>query len=152
MTIKIDVEGEEKLIAAIEKYPREVGRNLGAAGKEAANMILDIEGLRRYPPETESNMPPEPYYIRGRGMQYKSKNTMKSERLGTRWYVRQKVGGYITQIGNSASYAKYVHGDQQSSKLKAAWRRLSDVAQEQMGTITDIYNRWIAYTLKKLGL
>lgn len=149
--IKIDVVGEERLIAALNAYPRKIGSVLRAAGKEAAKVILEQRGMQSYPPATSANRPPYPYYERGRGTWTSAaRNTGKSENLGKKWYIRS-ANSYSTEIGNTASYAKYVHGDQQNRYLTViGWRRLTDVVNDKMGSIVDIYNRWIAWALSKL--
>ncbi len=150
--IKIDVEGEEKIIAALNAYPREIMKVLRAAGQEAAKVVLEQQGLQKYPPATSANRPPYPYYERGRGTwTSETRNTGKSENLGKRWYIRS-VSSYATEIGNTASYAKWVHGEEQAQRMGAiGWRKLTDVVNDKMSAITDIYNRWIGYALGRLG-
>ena len=150
--IKITVEGEERIVAALKEFPREISKAFTQAGRESATMILEQKGLRQYPPMTGANAPPYPYYERGRGTWTSpGRNTGKSENLGKKWYMR-KSGSWNYEIGNTASYAKYVHGDKQNRYLTViGWRVLSDVAKEKMTQITDIYNRWVSYVLKQIG-
>lgn len=162
MSFKIELQNADKLQAAISKFPREAQRYLSAAGKEAAELILNTEGLRKYPPSTEANEPGRTvtvtlggkevtfrrgYYIRGRGMQvpvrgggYRSLGN--SERLGSQWFVQRE--GYGTAISNRASYARYVVGDEQASWMAViGWRKLGDVATQRLTEITEIYTRWV---------
>jgi hypothetical protein len=153
--IKITIEGEEKLIAAIKQFPREVAKDLGQAGNEAASrVVLPTYGLKAYPKATSANQPPVPYYIRGRGTQTSaSHNTMTSENLGKQWYVRKNLTSYSVEIGNKASYAQWVHGEKQAVIHGIrGWRKLTDVVQEKMGMITQTYNAWVRHTLQRLGL
>lgn len=151
--IKIHVEGLDKVQANLHKFPREIAKYLKAAGKEAASrQILPTEGLKKYPPATGANQPPTPYYIRGRGTQLKRGNLYNSERLGTQWYVKG-VDKMNTEIGNRASYARWVSGDQQARAMgRIGWRKLKDVAEEKIGDITKVYKSWIDKLIHDLGL
>lgn len=149
--IKIEVVGADKIVAGLKRFPEEIKNNFAAAGQEAAEEIIGTEGLAKYPPETDANRPPTPYYIRNRGMQYKTKNTGKSERYGTQFYTKKE--NYGTIIGNRASYAKYLAGEEQARHMaKIGWKKMIDVAKEKIGLITTIFNKWADYTIKKLGL
>lgn len=149
----IKIEGLKELETAFKKFPAEVSKNVDAAGQEAAKKaLLPTVGLQKYPPATAANFPPEPYYIRGRGTMRKGVLKATSERLGTQWYVR-KSGKLGTEIGNRASYARWVHGEEQAGAMaRIGWRRLVDVAKEKTAMIIKIYDKWIKYTLKKVGL
>ena len=150
--LEITVKGADKIVNALDRFPEEIKRNFRQAGDEAAKEILNTTGLMKYPPETDANKPPEPYYIRGRGMQYKSGNNMKSEEYGTKFYVKQD--GYGVIIGNSAGYAKYLAGElkQAEHMAKLGWRKLIDVAKEKLDKVKEIYDKWAQYTIDKLGL
>lgn len=157
-TIKITINADN-FLNALKHAPQELARNIPMAGMEALNEILDTEGLRAYPPETAANMPPTPYYIRGQGMQYASYNTGSSERYGSRyggdggdaWSLSAR--GYTAKAENTASYAPYVGGQQQAAHMaRKGWRKLWDVAREKRETIRNIYDKWVAYTLRKAGL
>lgn len=152
--IKIDVQGEEKIVAAIKQYPRKVARYMGQAGKEAITKGVFYEvGLKKYPPETDANKPPTPYYIRGRGMQYKSRNDQKSERLGTQWYIANRNGGFITEVGNRASYADYVVGEGQAYALgRKGWKKLVPTVYKNYQRILFIYEEWIKRLLNDIDL
>lgn len=170
--IKIDVQGEEQLIAAIGKYPKRSIFYLRKAGESAAKQIIRIRGLGTYPPETAANQPGRtklvrfndrdasfrmPYYERGRGTMspirgggYKQTGT--SERLGTQWYI--DTGAVLkTEIGNRASYAEYVHGEKQARAMeRIGWRKLYDTARDRVDLIEATYNKFINALLKELGL
>jgi hypothetical protein len=151
--IRIEVKGLKELQAAIAKFPQQSAKYLGQAGEEAAKRVLfTTEGLKKYPPAGAANAPPTPYYIRGRGTQYKSGNTGKSEKLGTQWYAKRQ--GYTTLVGNRASYAKWVHGDEDQASFMApkGWRKLLEVAKEKMDDILKVYDAWVDKLLKDVGL
>ena len=154
--VSIKVTGIEEIRAAMAQYPAEVKHGMEQAGKEASAEVLGTVGLQAYPPATAANQPPTPYYERGMGMQYASGNSGSSETLGKQWNVA--VNGYKTVVGNRASYAGWVHGDEQArgmgpnARIPKGWRKLTDVAKEKKKAITDIYNGWVAHTLRKVGL
>jgi hypothetical protein len=146
---------------------------MGAAGREIAeDIILPTEGVRRYPPADASNSPGRyktvtfsngksgtfrmGYYVRGRGMYQPVrgggyKQTSGSERYGTQFYTKAK-GDTIT-IGNRASYAKYIGGQDQAWFMgPRGWRKLIDVANEKIGDITARYSKWVDKCLRDVGL
>jgi hypothetical protein len=141
------------LQAALRKFPKLATRYLQAAGVEAhKRVILQTPGIK-YPPMTDANRPPVPYYIRGRGTQTAHGNLGNSERLGTQWYT--KPAGTGTWIGNRASYAQYVHGDEdEQAKAMAAigWKRLIDVINARMPEIVKVYQAWVNKLLVACGL
>jgi hypothetical protein len=145
--IKVEIKGIEELQAALQQVPRQVQHHLAQAGNDAAKLILKTEGIQKYPPADSANAPPTPYYIRGRGMQYKYGNNMKSEKYGTRWTVESSA--YKTTIGNSASYAPYLAGDEYSPHKQAkvmddrGWRILREVVDEKMPQIIKIFETWV---------
>ncbi len=150
--IKIEVQGIEKITAALEKFPKEISKYLQFAGTEAADLALKTEGLQRYPPATAANAPPEPYYIRGRGTMTKSGLRATSENLSKQWYVKASKS-FSTEIGNRASYARYVHGEEQARAMaRIGWRKLGDVISEKMGDIVKVYQAWVDKLLRDLNL
>jgi hypothetical protein len=149
--IKIKVLGIDKIQANFARFQQEFQAAFRGAGDEVANEILNTEGLRKYPPATSANQPPTPYYIRGRGTQYASRNNGKSERYGTQFYTEPLQ--YGVEIGNRASYAQWLAGENQASRMGAiGWRKLHEVAQEKVGEITRIFQSWIERALKRTGL
>lgn len=154
MSITVKIHHLAELREALAKFPKETARYLEAAGRESASkVILPTEGLKKYPPASEANRPPTPYYIRGRGMQYASRNDYKSERLGTQFYS-EATSPTVTEIGNRASYARYVVDlEYQAGGMRAhGWRTLAEVAEEKIAEITRVYDLWIDKLLKDIGL
>ena len=94
--------------------------------------------------------------MRGSGTQYKSYLKRTSENLGKKWYV--KPAGLGVKIGNPASYAKWVHGDEQAAhmgkgaRIPKGWKKLTDVAKDKMPKIRKIYQDAINHMIRKLGL
>ena len=151
--VTIEVHGLEELKAAFKQFPRQVAKGMGAAGEESANEILKTRGVRTYPGKTAANAPPTPYYIRGVGTETAHGNLMNSERLGTKWVVKRERGGWNVRVGNVASYADKVHGPRQVAVMaKIGWVKLTDAAEKKRTQVTRTYNRWVKYTLTKLGL
>jgi len=151
----IQVKGLDKVLKGINEIadPRHVGIYLAKAGQEAASKILQTKGLQSYPPETEANKPPVPYYIRGRGTETALGNLNDSERLGTKFYIDRDVSNYITKVGNTALYADDVVGDNQKELFGIiGWRKLREVAEEKIDLLSQIYDAWIAKMIKDLGL
>ena len=76
--------------------------------------------LRVYPPETEANQPPPPYYIRGVGnVGWFGTVTKVSEDLKGLWKssVTKSKNTVTAKLTNLASYAKYVHNERGGDAL-----------------------------------
>jgi hypothetical protein len=150
--IVIEVKGLKELQAAMDKFPQKSASYMSQAGQQAFERVIkDTKGLEPYPDETAANMPPEPYYIRGRGTQTKSGNRGNSRKMNTQWYAKRE--GYATRIGNSASYAQYVIGDNQAHFMAPkGWLKLVDVAKDKIKDIVKVYEDWTDKLLKDIGL
>lgn len=146
------VEIPTKLLHFLNRFPQEAQKAIRAAGGEFAARILETEGVKKYPPAGEGNMPPTPYYIRGRGTQYATYNAGNSERYGTRFQTAHKP--YQTIIQNDASYAKYLADERDQARHMAAigWRKLVDVAKEKLDLGVKIYQAWIERMIKRAGV
>jgi hypothetical protein len=151
--IIVKAKGLDTAMKNLDKLDSDLLPYLQGSRLEIADEVLKVQGLRSYPPATAANLPPPPYYIRGRGMQVSAnRNTGSSQKLGTRWtsLPYQKTG---VVISNPVSYAQYVHGEQQAQAMaKIGWRKLSDIATEKIGAITVIYEKWIDKLLIKYNL
>ena len=149
--LEVKIEGIEKLTANLKAFGDELRYGLEGAGQQAAAEILDTQGLRKYPPLTAANQPPTPYYIRGKGTEYAGHNSGKSEHYGEQFTVKQE--NFVTYIGNSASYARYLGGNEQARAMAGiGWRKLIDVAREKLPQIKAIYQAWINQAISRLGL
>lgn len=145
--INVQVKGLEELKAKLSKVGKKLSSYMSSAAVEASKDLLKHEGLQKYPPMTDANRAPEPYYIRGVGMQYKSHNDYRSEKLGASFTVT-KIG-YGARIGNNASYAPYVVGEKQSNVMKnIGWLNIFEFVKEQMGAIKKTFDAWVAKALK----
>jgi hypothetical protein len=150
--IKITISGDEEVAKALQEFPQELETAAELAGQEAAAEILGTEGIQKYPPATAANAPPTPYYKRGVGMQYKTRNDNRSEQYGKRWSTESE--GYKTVSSNIASYAKFLVSDlrQAAHMARIGWRMLGDVAREKRDILIGIYEGWVERALEKLGL
>lgn len=163
-TIHIEVKGLKELQAAIAKFPRMVEIYMGKAGQEAADrVILNTAGLRKYPPDAARAPQAQNWTDKQRRyffwalrqgiieVPYRRTLSPGSENFGKQWYVKRK--GFSTEIGNRASYAHWLSGDDQSAYQAArGWRKLLDVANEKLPQITKVYNAWVAKLLKDIKL
>lgn len=152
--IKIDVKDLDKLKRSLDQFPKEAAKYMWGAGQEAAKkIVLPTVGLKKYPPATGANLPPPPFYIRGQGTQTATRGNLgNSERLGTQFTV-ERYRDTGTAIGNRASYAPFVIGEEQARAMAAiGWRKLPEVAEEKVGEITHVYDKWIEKLLIKVGL
>lgn len=151
MQLKIELKGLDKVQQALRTMGERAAKYLQAAGAEASEEIIQAPGLATYPAEGPGNQPPTPYYSRGKGMEYKRGNDGRSEKLGTQFTVDYQSSGVT--IGNRASYAPYVIGEEQTRAMaNIGWRRLIDVAREKMPRIVAIYQGWVDKLIKDAGL
>lgn len=150
--VSINIEGLDKVQAALAQFPQEVNQAFQGAGQQVFDEVLmPTVGLQNYPAAGPGNAPPTPYYVRGQGTQYASYNKGNSERLGTQFYV--EAVNYGAEIGNRASYADYVVGDRQATAMKnIGWRKLYEVAVEKIDQITEVYQKWVDRLIERLGL
>ena len=149
--LNIEIRGLDELRAKMKRLGLKLSDYMSNAAVEASKDLLSAEGLQKYPPATSANQPPPPYYIRGVGMQYASKNDYKSEKLGASFTVK-KIG-YGAVIGNTASYAPHVIGANQSGRMKKiGWKNIVEWAASQVNNIKKIFDGWVAKALRDSGL
>ena len=149
----IEIKHLDVFLKAFHKFPKEVARALSQAGHQAANEVLLTTGLSKYPRVGKGSTPPAPYYKRGTGYMYASGGTdLSSENLGKQWYVKRE--GELLRIGNRASYAKWVHGDDDQAEVMAGlgWLKLRETFDSNKTKIIKIYQQWVDKTIRKLGL
>lgn len=151
----IQVVGLDKVEAAFKRFPQEIEQDIGQAAAEAAKLVIAQEGVSNYPPATEANAPPVPWYERNKGMwvMYHGEVVIrkKSEHYGRKFKVEKK--GMGVTILNKVSYGKYLGGEQQARHMaQIGWRKVFDVAKEKQAEITEIFNLWIARLIRRLNL
>lgn len=151
-TVRIEITGLDVLDRNLTRFRSEIKRYIQKAGKEAGEMLIETEGLKKYPPLTDANLPPVPYYIRGRGTETAYGNKGNSEKLGANFYV-QSAGFWSTKVGNRVSYARYVVGEEQAYFMAPkGWRKLLDVAKERINEIGAKYQQWIDKCIRDFKL
>lgn len=149
--VNIEVRGLKELEAKMKKLGKDLNSYMTQAALQASKDTLKTVGLQKYPPGTLANQPPVPYYVRGRGMQYKYGNDNKSERLGTQWHIDKDKGG--AHVYNRVSYAQYVHGENQASHMAPkGWRKLKEVFAERHEKIRMVFDAWVKKALKETRL
>ena len=149
--IEVSSSGIKKLTTALVRFPVVIPKNMAHAGMEALNIILDTEGLRKYPPETSANRPPTPYYQRGLGTVYKHSVDASSENYGKKWEVESE--SYVARAKNTASYAQFLGGENQVGWASGyGWKKLFSTAKAMIPELLKIYDAWVAKTIKELGL
>lgn len=136
MTIRGDTTQLDEYIARLDRFfkseliSKTVGllRKVGDATQEA---------LEEYPPETEANRPPPPYYQRGLGTVTRNFVIPESQQLGENWEQQTLVGQNEVEhhIRNEVTYAAYVHGQQLQAGFHArrGWPIAIDVAESVVG-------------------
>ncbi len=141
-----DTEVKASFIALKGAFPQ----NMEGAGMEAANETLDTEGVRTYPPAGPGNVPPEPFYIRGRGTQTRSGNRGESQQYGKRWQIVAE--GFTTVAENFATYGAWLISDLQARVMgRIGWRKVSGVIQEKFEKLLEIYIKWAQKGLDDAG-
>lgn len=150
--IQIHVKGIDELRAKFGQMPPVLRTRLARAGTRYAPYLLNVQGVKTYPPQTAANFPPVPYYIRGVGMQGATYNDNSSEQYGSRFTTTS--AGLKTIIGNSASYAQYLAGEYSQARTMAriGWKKLIDAAKATITDMQRIYAEEVDTALKTLRL
>lgn len=167
--VNIEIKGLEELRAKFAKMKRNLSSTLSAAAQDAAYAVIlkprgSGDNNPLYPPETAANKAgrvypdgrPMGYYVRGRGWYAPGRaGSYKliggSEKMGSAFTVKRI--GYGAVIGNTASYAPHVIGENQASRMKQiGWKSLLAVAQESVEKIKKVFDVWVNKALKDSGL
>jgi hypothetical protein len=110
--------------------------------EEIADASITV--AQEYPPETEGNQPPPPYYQRGAGMIGYDGGIVpgkESENLGAQWVyeIIPTERGVDSRITNRASYSGYVHGSPEDNPPQTVfhaahgWATIADIVRAQVG-------------------
>lgn len=150
--VTIEVKNAKKLIAQFEQG------NLVAEQILVQNMqqAVDLTAVNAaiYPPTSEANQPPTPYYIRGTGTQTSVGNRGESKQLDKQWekLVEIEGNGVIGTVKNvNAPYAPWVHGmqGQQWYHANRGWRTVKKIATDVRANVNNIFKvgakRFAAY-------
>ena len=153
--ISIEVRGDEEIAAYFDQSAVRLRGEMRRATISATHAVGEDAAV--YPPETEANFPPAPYYIRGAGTQISNDfNIGESEQLGERWTERvtfsaTEIKGEVTNV---ASYAPHVQGRTAQDPLHAGhgWRTAGKILQDNISRVRDIFNTAIYRALLRREL
>jgi hypothetical protein len=135
-TVEISIDGVDELLNRFQ-----------AADPVATQLLTDAMGnsldyiaqdAEVYPPESDANAPPPPYYIRGTGTQYANgTNRQESLQLNEHWEkeITLENDGIVGTafVGDSiVPYAKYVHSPNFQRGFHGArgWRTTVKIAED----------------------
>ena len=132
------IKGMNKLMRKLDTVAKLKGAKHGL--KAGA---LHVKGkIAQYPPSTTANSPGNPtgrWYERGYGPRWLRKRKggvggrKTSETLGRKWAIGERAGGMQQVIGNNASYAEFVHEEEEQAKIHGAraWKTDEQVLREE---------------------
>jgi len=155
VTIKIDIQGDKELAAKLRQVESAIRRTAMAGGMQDATKYV-AQNAAVYPPTTEANAPPPPYYIRGTGTQYASYNRRESEQLNLHWDRRVSERGDSVQgvVENLVSYAPWVHSVVRQSwfhKMRS-WRNIERIKQDVEQGVVKIFRDGVERVLRVFGI
>ena len=137
ISISLKIEGMDDLLRKMNKV--EGGKYMLPALKAGGERVRDQAG--KYPPSTSANDPSQSrWYERNYGPKWRTadgsvKGKKTSQSLGKKWYVKPSKDDVT--VGNTATYAPYVHGDKLQAKWmgKIGWKLLGKTALDQADEI-----------------
>lgn len=113
LSIAVKIKNALKIKGGVERISAVVKEEFSGFNSEKAKSFIDI--ISEYPPITRGNMPPPPYWSRGRGRVVNKAGmiSVPSEHLTESWQIQEFVAPFRsrTTISNPASYAALVVGD-----------------------------------------
>ena len=108
----VEVTGADETAKTLRNY---AGRQARKGALQAVLFKIEAD-LGEYPASSEANSPPTPFYIRGRGTQTASGNTLTSEQMNQRWETKIPSNNFNRgRVTNNASYSPFVIGDKQTA-------------------------------------
>lgn len=136
MNASVKIEGMDAIVRKMRKVAS--SSVVDDTLKAYAEYIRD--DVRPYPPESEANRPPVPYYIRGQGTQTASRNLGNSQDMRRQW--RLKSSSKLIALTNEATYSGYVQGLRQPVyHVQRGWKSANKRAKELLGQMQPIFNR-----------
>lgn len=128
----IEIQGDVQLIQKFDAG-NFLSRFLIVKATQQSTSALAKEASH-YPPTSEANSPPPPYYIRGTGTQYAKANRRESEQLGRHWTTDVHVLGDEVEgiVDNPTTYAPWVHGVNKQAGFHATrgWRNMEQIIEQ----------------------
>lgn len=152
VNVTVQVKGIDEISKKFGAFPPQLRAYLARAGRKYAPVLLDEQGVRKYPPQGAGNLPPTPYYVRGVGTQYATYNAGNSQQATTRFVIQSR--GNSTVIDNSATYAKHLWGayTQARAMARIGWTKLIDAAKKTRPQMVRIFSEEVNNALKALRL
>jgi len=96
------------------------------------------EDVKPYPPESEANRPPEPYYQRLVGTVTNNGIRRTSQQMRDKWYV--KSDKREVSLNNRATYSGFVQGlNQARFHGQRGWKIAHRRAEQMLGKLEDIF-------------
>ena len=134
MTTRVEVTGVDTTISSLENARDEL-KEVGIIYSREA-MEAFIEDLSDYPPESEANQPPAPFWIRGTGLATNNDGSNinpQSQKLIANWVIAQdsREDESIVIGRNSAGYAPWVHGSHYQAGFheRRNWSKAEEVSK-----------------------
>lgn len=153
----IDSKDLDKLLAALDKFPRQVDRAMRVTIRGAAEMVRDQVAV--YPSQSAANVPPGingySWYERGFGTRtVTGRAYATSQALGRSWAtkVRTIVGGWQAEVGTDVNYAPFVQGDKQAGFHRArGWQTVDQVVKKMTPQVVRFVGKAIDKVLARFG-
>jgi hypothetical protein len=132
-------------IKGLDELDRKMRR---LAGSKIADETLKVyakaveEDVKPYPPESEANQPPTPYYKRGTGTITAKGVRKTSEDMMRKWSVN--ASSSKVSLENRASYSAWVQGREEDQQVgyhrQRGWKSAQKRAEEMLDRVQGIFN------------
>ena len=155
VTIRIDIRGAKEMAGRLDRAEALIRKMAMLGGMHEATKYV-AKNAAEYPPTTEANAPPPPYYIRGTGTQYKTYNRKESEQLNLHWdrMVSERKNGVLGVVKNEVSYAPWVHSVKRQTwfhKYRTKWRNIEGIKRDVEQGVVKIFRDGVARVLSSFG-
>ena len=140
------IKGMNKLMRKLDTVAKLKGAKRGL--KAGA---VHVKGtIKEYAPKSSANVPKSHgrWYERGWGSRYKRLDGVvtgrkTSETLGRKWAIGERAGGLQQVIGNNASYAEFVHDEEEQAKIHGdrGWKTDEEVLREEGDQVLEFIQR-----------
>src|SRR3990167_2110207 len=143
-TIEIEIKGLEELQARLNAGENAIMPELYRGMNKATQLVK--RDAEKYPPLSEANAPPPPFYIRGVGTQYRNgRNRGESQHMNDNWYAQVQLAGKDVSgivVNALTTYAPWLHGLTRQLDLSRArgWRNVTVIAESNAKRVTDIFD------------
>jgi hypothetical protein len=162
LNVSVEIKGAEVIIRSLER----VNANMGEAMKPAIVRAADTvrQYVSEYPPATAANLPSpgHTHYERGMGSVYVRKTDGKhtvrktSEMLNRKWSTKYRFTATEAEaiVGNSASYAPYVHDDRKQAAFHARrnWRTVQQAITVNRDKIRQFFEQAVRDAVQRSNL